>query len=292
MADWRRHILIVFVVGFAAIGATARNGIAQQAATPPCGGVEIARATVGRIVDGRTFVLDDGREVRLAGVETPNMETAQATSAKDALVALAQGDEVALRRAEMASDRYGRIVAYAYTLRDGDEIFLQSEMIAAGLARVGDRVAGKTCAAELLNREHQARAAKLGLWADSDYDVVDAEALGDVMARRGRFALVEGQVASVRESGPTIYVNFGRRWSHAFTVTISKRKSVASWPRASIPKRWRAGASGSAAGSRSAIPAARRAESPGSKRRNRNRSNLRIEIETNKDVTCATGVRL
>jgi endonuclease YncB( thermonuclease family) len=224
MADWRRHILIVFVVGFAAIGATARNGIAQQAATPPCGGVEIARATVGRIVDGRTFVLDDGREVRLAGVETPNMETAQATSVKDALVALAQGDEVALRRAEMASDRYGRIVAYAYTLRDGDEIFLQSEMIAAGLARVGDRVAGKTCAAELLNREHQARAAKLGLWADSDYDVVDAEALGDVMARRGRFALVEGQVASVRESGPTIYVNFGRRWSHAFTVTISKRK--------------------------------------------------------------------
>jgi hypothetical protein len=28
---------------------------------------------------------------------------------------------------------------------------------------------------------------------------------------------------SVRESGGTIYVNFGRRWSEALTVTILKR---------------------------------------------------------------------
>ena len=40
---------------------------------------------------------------------------------------------------------------------------------------------------------------------------------------RGRFALVEGKVVSVRESGGTIYVNFGRRWSEDFTVTIAKR---------------------------------------------------------------------
>jgi hypothetical protein len=30
-------------------------------------------------------------------------------------------------------------------------------------------------------------------------------------------------VLSVRESGGTIYVNFGRRWSQALTVTILKR---------------------------------------------------------------------
>jgi hypothetical protein len=40
---------------------------------------------------------------------------------------------------------------------------------------------------------------------------------------RGRFAIVEGKVLSVRESGGTIYVNFGRRWSEDFTVTIAKR---------------------------------------------------------------------
>jgi DNA/RNA endonuclease YhcR with UshA esterase domain len=44
-----------------------------------------------------------------------------------------------------------------------------------------------------------------------------------VRSARGRFAIVEGKVLSVRESGATIYVNFGRRWDEDFTVTISKR---------------------------------------------------------------------
>ena len=44
-----------------------------------------------------------------------------------------------------------------------------------------------------------------------------------MLAQRGRFALVEGKVVSVRESGPIIYVNFGRHWATDFTVTILKR---------------------------------------------------------------------
>jgi hypothetical protein len=44
-----------------------------------------------------------------------------------------------------------------------------------------------------------------------------------LLAEQGRFALVEGRVLSVHESGATIYVNFGRRWSEDFTVTILKR---------------------------------------------------------------------
>ena len=40
---------------------------------------------------------------------------------------------------------------------------------------------------------------------------------------RGQFALVEGKVLSVRESGATIYVNFGWRWTRDFTVTILRR---------------------------------------------------------------------
>ena len=34
-------------------------------------------------------------------------------------------------------------------------------------------------------------------------------------------------MVSVRESGGTIYVNFGRRWSEDFTVTIAKRNERA-----------------------------------------------------------------
>jgi endonuclease YncB( thermonuclease family) len=197
----------------------------QPSAASACGGDVIAHGIARHIIDGRSFMLDDGREVRLAAIEVPPLETGAAldAAAKAALDALIGGDDIVLRRADIATDRYGRLVTYVYAVRDGEELFAQGELIASGFARVGDRVGGRACALELLKSENAARAAKLGLWADSHYDVLDAETAADVLARRGRFALVEGKVVSVRESGATIYVNFGRRWSEDFTVTVLKR---------------------------------------------------------------------
>jgi hypothetical protein len=96
-------------------------------------------------------------------------------------------------------------------------------MVAGGYARVAAQVETTACAAELLSRERAARAGKLGLWADPYYGLLGAESLAELRAEQGHFAVVEGKVLSVRESGGTIYVNFGRRWSQALTVTISKR---------------------------------------------------------------------
>jgi len=230
MVGWRQGIFAV-AIACAFVTSDRVRAVAQEQ-TRPCGSDEIARATVSRISDGRTFTLADGREVRLAAVEVPPMpmrqESGQAAppggvAAKGALDALAGGDTVVLRRAQIAADRYGRIVAYAYTERDGDELFLQGEMIAAGYARVGDQVGGPGCTAALLARENAARKAKLGLWADPYYDLIDAETPANVLAHKGQFALVEGRVVSVRESGPTIYVNFGQHWSEGFAVTVRKR---------------------------------------------------------------------
>jgi endonuclease YncB( thermonuclease family) len=199
------------------------GAMAQEQPAPACGGDVIVHGLARHAIDGRTFMLDDGREVRLAAVEVPPPESSPGAAAKEALDALVGGDDIVLRRADVETDRYGRLVAYAYAERDGDELFAQGELIASGFARVGDHVGGRNCALELLKSENAARAAKLGLWADSHYDVLDAETPTDVLARRGRFALVEGKVVSVRESGATIYVNFGRRWSEDFTVTVLKR---------------------------------------------------------------------
>jgi endonuclease YncB( thermonuclease family) len=212
---------------------------AAQDAAPKivCGGEMVAHATVDRIVDGRTLVLDDGRPVRLAAIEVPSLALPGALpgepqghggdAAKAALEALLGGDEVALRQADAGLDhnldRYGRIVAYAYAIRDGAELFAQGALVESGFARVADRVGNRTCAEALLKGESAARTAELGLWRDPYYEVLHADAPVDVLAQRGRFALVEGQVVSVRESGATIYINFGRQWSESFAVTISKR---------------------------------------------------------------------
>jgi hypothetical protein len=90
-------------------------------------------------------------------------------------------------------------------------------------ARVGDAA----CAAELLAAERGARAENLGLWADPRHAIRKADDPAAILAERGRFTLVEGFVLSVRESGGTIYVNFGRRWSEDFTLTVQKRSERA-----------------------------------------------------------------
>jgi endonuclease YncB( thermonuclease family) len=196
-----------------------------------CSGETMAQGGVGRVVDGRTFVLDDGREVRLAAIEVPPLPLPQESNpapggaaASDALAALLAGAQVTVRQSEpQKTDRYGRLVAYVSAVRDGVEHSAQADLVASGLARVGARVGSRACATDLLRRENIARQAKLGLWASSYYDLLNADNPTDVMAEQGHFALVEGKVLSVRESGATIYVNFGRRWTEDFTVTILKR---------------------------------------------------------------------
>ena len=228
MRDRRDRILRALLAAVCSATCGCFGAMSQERPAPPCGGEEVAHGIVSRIIDARTFALEDGREIRLAAIEVPPPQGSGSAPTSDgaataALAALAQGDDVVLRRADAGLDRYGRLVAYAYSDRDGDELFVQGELITSGFAQVGDRVGSRTCAADLLKRENSARAAKLGLWADPYYEVLDAETPTDVLAHRGRFALVEGRVFSVRESGPTIYVNFGRHWSDDFTVTVLKR---------------------------------------------------------------------
>jgi endonuclease YncB( thermonuclease family) len=208
----------------------------SNAAAPLCGGVAVADGAVSTISDGRTLTLADSREVRLAAIEVPAIPPLRSAdpkadrwgaAAKAALDALAGGDRVVLRGAQADPDRYGRMVAYAYTARDGDQagdlLFVQGELLADGFARVAGRVEGEACANLLLSRENIARKARLGLWGDPYYEPLDAEAPAEVLAHKGQFALVAGKVVSVRDSGPTIYLNFGQRWSEDFAVTVRKR---------------------------------------------------------------------
>lgn len=166
---------------------------------------EIARVIAVR--DGRTLVLDDGRELRLAAIEIRDDAPARA-----ALQALVTDAPATFKPA--GHDRYGRIVAYSP---------LQHALLTAGHAVVGSRPGDKACATDLLAAENAARAAKRGIWAHPNFAPLRADDGNSVAAQRGRFTLIEGKVLSVRESGSTIYVNFGRNFTRDFTVTILKR---------------------------------------------------------------------
>ena len=193
----------------------------------PCRVDAAAAATVAAVADERTLRLADGTELRLAGLEGLS-DAGDAASAgtvairaKAELQRLALGKPVAVE--SLGEDRYGRRIALVALTGDPGGPSLQERLIARGGGLVAARIGHLGCASRFLDAERGARAAGLGLWADPHYLIREAGRPDALTAARGRFALVEGTVLSVNDRGATVYVNFGRRWSEDFTVTIAKR---------------------------------------------------------------------
>ena len=205
----KRHCVIAVVA--ASLGADAAM---SEPSGSPCAVTPAVTVSVAAVRDGRTITLTDGRELRLAGIEV-------AGRGAEALRRLVDGKALRLPPAS-ATDRYGRVVGFA-ALPGADQT-VQEALLAQGEALVSARIEEKACAEALFAAEKAARAARRGLWADPNFAPLSSENLPGLDAARGRFALVEGKVLSVRESGATIYMNFGRRWTRDFTVTILKRQ--------------------------------------------------------------------
>lgn len=186
-------------------------GASDRAIASPCLFEPIGEGRVAGVVDGRSFRLDDGREIRLAGIETDGID-------KAALAAMLSGRGVTLRGVDDAPDRYGRQIAFAFL--EASEVPVQSLLLAQGEALVSAETVEKDCATALA--EAEARGAHKGIWNGSNV-IKNAESSGDILAGIGRFTIVEGKVLSVRQAGATTYLNFGRNWTRDFAVTISRR---------------------------------------------------------------------
>lgn len=172
---------------------------------------------VASVIDATTFRLDDGREVRLAGIEPWPDSTADTTAALTSLIA---GRDVSLFGEDDQPDRYGRQRAFV-SLRS-PPLLIQAELLRQGEVMAYPPASDQDCSRELLAVENTARMTRQGTWASSAA-LKNAERPDDILAGIGRFLVVEGKVLSARQAGATFYVNFGRRWTRDFAVTISRR---------------------------------------------------------------------
>ncbi|MBK3662073.1 thermonuclease family protein [Bradyrhizobium diazoefficiens] len=198
----RLHLIVAFLVA-----------AGHAACATPCQFETQGEGRVAAIVDARSVRLDDGREVRLTGIE------ATATT-RQALTSLLAGRDVILRSADDMPDRYGRQGALVFI--GESDISVQATLLAQGDALVSAEITDKNCAAALMSSEAEARRQKKGSWADPSA-IKNAESPDDILSGIGRFMVVEGKVLSVRQAGAVTYLNFGRNWTHGFAATISKR---------------------------------------------------------------------
>jgi hypothetical protein len=184
-----------------------------------CPGALPEQGRAAALVDARTVRLDDGRMLRLAGLELMPGAPVPAFPTGTLLHWRALGE----------NDRYGRIVALVAIAQTNSAVpnnTLQQEFLAQGTATIGAELTEAACLANFRAAEAAARAAKRGIWSDGSA-TKNAERLGDHAALVGQFGIFEGKVLSVREQGATLYVNFGSRATQALTVTVAQSRKRA-----------------------------------------------------------------
>ena len=118
-----------------------------------------------RVIDGDNMVINlDGEEtnLRLIGVDAPEIGTPYSNEAKQFLTNLLIGEEVYLEYGKELKDKYGRTLAYVYRAPDG--FFVNSEIVRQGYGRAYTKY--PFAFAELfLSYEQKAKEHKKGLWS-------------------------------------------------------------------------------------------------------------------------------
>jgi len=125
------------------------------------------RVHVGRIVDGDTIELTDGRKVRYIGINTP--ETADprkpvecfGNEAKAENTRLVQNKDAILVKDISETDKYGRLLRYVYV----EGVFVNEMLVRSGFAQVFSYPPDISRQDALLKAQQLAREEGLGLWS-------------------------------------------------------------------------------------------------------------------------------
>jgi endonuclease YncB( thermonuclease family) len=202
-AEWRNGALrwgalFVFVLAVVSAGALRADCRAPVGA---------ASSVVGWVYDGDSVRLEDGRKLRLIGIDTPELgrdgapDRPGAEAARAYLQGLldARDGRVLVRKGRAAVDRYGRQLVHLY-LPDGRN--LARLLLAQGLGlaiAIPPNLSALDC---YFSAEDQARSARLGLWR-SDPAVQAAELPADAEG----FSLVRGRIRRVGNSRRALWLN-------------------------------------------------------------------------------------
>lgn len=123
-------------------------------------------AQVERIIDGDTFRLENGQTVRLIGIDTPELhhpriaEECFAREAAAFLSTLIEGKTIRLKKDVSETDRYGRLLRFAYT----DTIFINDFLLRQGFATAVTFPPDVAHASDFRHAEQEARENGRGLW--------------------------------------------------------------------------------------------------------------------------------
>lgn len=169
--------------------------------------------SIKAVYDGDTVVLEDGRRIRLLGINTPEVQhrgnpaEAGGEAAKAWLQAKLQHSRVRLETDAEKIDNYGRTLAHLFTEQ---KEHINLALVQAGLATTSIYPPNLRYADSLLAAEKRAEQAHLGVWQRPEYAPRPIAALN--AESHSGWARWVGQVRQIRHTPKSVYLVFSDRF--------------------------------------------------------------------------------
>jgi endonuclease YncB( thermonuclease family) len=168
-------------------------------------------AQVRHVLDGDSFILADGRQARLIGINAPELGRdgapgqPLAKQARNRLSRLIRGQTLTLSHGRERQDHYGRWLVHA-RLPDGASV--EEILLREGLAWAIAIPPNVDQLDSLLKAETEARAAGRGVWGEAAYAPKPAK---DLTAQDTGFRFIEGTIQRRARGRQVIYFDLAPR---------------------------------------------------------------------------------
>ncbi len=176
--------------------------------------IDVEEASIKRVIDGDTVVLEDGERVRLLGFDSEEEGEECFEPATEYLKELLECDDVELvHQGERNRDYYGRLLRYIF--QDGININKKMVKGGHGVVVLGDE--NDEYITEMIEAEEYAWRNKAGcLWSERKFkNVCDADNYV------GEWNIFEGKIKEIHSFETGFFINFGSEYpDNCFSAVI------------------------------------------------------------------------
>jgi micrococcal nuclease len=144
-------------------------------------------AFVKRVIDGDTFELENGKRVRLLGIEAPEKNEFYFEEATNELKKLVEGKKVLLEKDLVSEDKYGRLLRHVFI----NGIFVNLHLVENGFANAYFVEPNFKYYSKFLEAEKNAMNRKIGIWKKSESPYSGCIKLVDFKYKKGESVTLE-----------------------------------------------------------------------------------------------------
>ncbi|MGD2249799.1 MAG: thermonuclease family protein [Candidatus Methanofastidiosia archaeon] len=174
------------------------------------------------VYDGDTITLSTGEQVRLIGIDAPELSEPGGDISRDYLACLVLYKEITLVKGDENTDSYERLLRYVYV----NGVCINEEMIRTGYAEA--RYIPEENRELYIELEIEAETSRLALWKctvfqprlvdwDSDIPVISWRNAGKYY---NQYVIVKGTIVDTYNSGDVCFLHFHTEWKTHFSVVI------------------------------------------------------------------------